>query len=358
MPRRSRASGKQVKARRRKAETPKHGTAPRLRRRSSSTVGEFTRLRQERDEALEQFSATSEVLKVIGGSAGELEPVFGAMLDNATRICEATSGLLVRAENDGFQVVALVRQRADIEEMKHRTFKFGPSSLIGRVVRTRQIVHLPDLSEDQAYLAREPLAVWAVERAKVRTVLVVPMLKREALVGVFGLEREEVRPFTDKQIALVTNFAAQAGIAIENARLLNELRQSLQQQTAADVLKIISRSAFDLQTVLNTLVESAARLCDANKATVALKIPDYSDEITFGRFRLDLRRRELSRDGETIRLDVHAIGILCELAAAKGEVVSKDELMSRLWPGRIVEEGNSRPCARPWADMAKATAIL
>ena len=194
-------------------------------RRGSIAAGqenEVARLRRELDDSREQQSATADVLKVISGSAGELEPVFEAILDNATRICEATSGLLVRAESNGFRIVASFRQRADIEDMKHRTFSFGPSTPIGRAIRTRQIVHLPDLSKDPAYLEGEPLAIWAVERAKVRTVLVVPMLKREELVGVFGLERENVKPFTDRQIELVQNFASQAVIAIENARLLNE----------------------------------------------------------------------------------------------------------------------------------------
>src|SRR6516164_5182180 len=223
MRRRSRASSQLANARGRKAKTLKAA-----RHSSSSSVGQETELARrtrERDEALEQFSATSEVLKIISGSAGELEPVFGAMLDNATRICEATSGLLVRAENDGFRIAASVRQRADIEDMMHRTCKFWPSTPIGRAIRSKQIVQVPDLSEDPAYLEREPLAVWAVEQSHVRTVLVVPMLKREELVGVFGLERDEVKPFTDKQIALVQTFAAQAVIAIEDARLLNELRQ-------------------------------------------------------------------------------------------------------------------------------------
>ena len=200
------------------------------------------------------------------------------MLENATRICEATSGLLVRAENDGFRIVASWRQRADIEDMKHRTFRFGPSTPIGRAVRTRQIVHVTDLSEDRAYLEREPLAVWAVEQAHVRTVLVVPMLKQQELIGVFGLEREEVKPFTDKQIALVQTFAAQAVIAIENARLFEaeqqrtrELRESLEQQTAtSEVLGVISSSPSELAPVFETMLANATRLCEANFGTLNL----------------------------------------------------------------------------------------
>src|SRR6516165_6916976 len=269
MRRRSRASSKLANARGRKAKTLKAA-----RHSSSSSAGqetEFARLRCERDEALEQFSATSEVLKAISTSAGELEPVFGAMLKNATRICEATSGLLVRAENDGFRIVASSHQRADIEDMKHRAFKFGPSTPIGRAVRTKQIVHVPNLSEDPAYLEREPLAVWAVEQANVRTVLVVPMLKQQELVGVFGIERDEVKPFTDKQIALVQTFAAQAVIAIENTRLLNELRhrtddlsEALEQQTAtSEVLGVISRSPGELAPVFQTILANATRICEA-----------------------------------------------------------------------------------------------
>jgi len=224
----------------------------------------------ELNEALEQQTATAEVLRVTSSSPGTLEPVFEAVLGNAVRICGAEFGILFRHEAGALHIAASLNvPPAYREYLGSGPLRIGPGTATGRAALTRQAVQIVDL-EAETLAEDEGARRATVALGGARTIFSVPMLQEDEIVGAITIYRKEVAPFTERQIELVGNFARQAAIAVENARLLKELRESLQQQTAtADVLKAISRATFDLPTVLKTLVEAAARLCEADQGTIA-----------------------------------------------------------------------------------------
>jgi signal transduction histidine kinase len=275
MRRRSRADGKQIKARHQKSISSKV-----TRRRSSSTAGQkrkFAQLSRKLNEALEQQTATAEVLKVISTSPGDLQPVFQAMLENAMRICESPFGGVFKYENGKFEPSGLRVSSPELERflIDPGAFEATRGSGLARLATTKAIVRIEDL-------AKEDPDHPAAKYGNARTVVWVPMVKDDDLVGAFVVTRQEVRPFTDKQIALLQNFAAQAVIAIENTRLLNELRESLQQQTAtADVLKVISSSPGELGRVFQALLENAVRICGAKFGNLFLSEDDALRVVAF-----------------------------------------------------------------------------
>ncbi len=294
MRRPSKAAGAPGKTRRRKAAKLKPRDATKVASRRSSSAAspdtEVAQLTRELNEALEQQTATSEVLQVISSSPSDLQPVFATMLEKAVSICDAKFGTLYLHEAGGLRLMAAHDVPQEFSEArKGGPTQPAPGGVLEGAIRTKRTVQITNLAVTQAYAERHPRMVEAVEIGGIRTVVAVPMLKDKELVGVIAIHRREVLPFTEKQIGLLTNFAAQAVIAIENARLLNELRQrttdltertndlteALEQQTAtSEVLKVISSSPAALEPVFRAMLENATRLCGANFGVLVLREGD------------------------------------------------------------------------------------
>jgi GAF domain-containing protein len=343
--------GKAVRAQRRKTLTRRN--APKTARgRRSLTAGKeinVERLTRERDEALEQQAATSEVLKVISSSPSELKRVFDAILEHATRICGAKFGTMWLREGDAFRVVALHNAPPAFEERRrNRLFHSAdlhPKSAVRRLLDTRQVIHIADLKLDQSYLAGAPTAIDLADAAGGRTGLLVPMLKGNELVGSITIYRQEVRPFTDKQIELVKNFAAQAVIAIENTRLLSELRhrtddlsEALEQQTAtSEVLKIISLSPSDLRPVFQSMLENSVRICEAKFGQMFLCEADKVRAVAY----LDVPAALVEWDEQRGAFQPSAEGGLMRAIRTK-KVIHIDDFMSEQPSNPVVKLGGAR----------------
>jgi GAF domain-containing protein len=275
MQRRSRAGGKPVKARRRKAlKTRRRDASKTVSSSAPIQDAEVARLTRELNEEQKQRTATSEVLRLLSGSHGDLNRLFDAILANATNLCQANFGTLLFYEGDAFRMVAMHDVPPAFAELRRREPLVRTAALL-RMAETKQLLHMADLTE---YAASHPADRDAAAFAKltgVRTVISVPLLKDGDVIGAIVIYRQEVRSFGDREIELIKNFAAQAVIAIENARLLNELKQSLEQQTAtSEVLQVISSSPGDLEPVFATLLERAVGICGAKFGNLWLREGD------------------------------------------------------------------------------------
>ena len=333
MKRRATAGGNAGKARRRTLKGRRAGgrrpPSADLRKQLRVQARELAQARRQLAEAREQQAATSEVLGVISSSPGELKPVFDAMLANATRVCEAKFGVLYLFEGNAFRAVALhgAAPAAFMEaRRRHPLLPLIPGTALGRVAATRQTTQIADVQAEPAYQGSEAHAI-GVALGGLRTVLSVPMLKEGALIGTFNLFRQEVRPFNDKEIELVSTFAHQAVIAIENTRLLNELRQrtgdlseALEQQTAtSEILSVISGSPTVVQPVLDAIVRTAVTLCASYDAVIVLRDGEgLRIAAHHGPMRLDFERMPLGRDtvaGRTVLdgMPVHVHDLTAEV---------------------------------------------
>src|SRR5277367_435715 len=279
MKQRSKAGGKPAKTRRRKAVTPKRRSAPKVvshRGAPSSPhlIEKVALFKLERDELLEELKATADVLRVISASPGDLKSIFAVILEHATRLCRANFGVLFLCERDAYRAVAMHNAPSAYVEARQREplVSMTGTTVIAEVARAKRTIQTADMAKNPAYQKNPQYTQLFVRLTGARSFVGVPMLKDDALIGVVGIYRQEVRSFTDKQIEVVQNFAAQAVIAIENTRLLNELRESLEQQTAtSEVLRVISSSPGDLAPVFQAMLENATRICEANFGILQLR---------------------------------------------------------------------------------------
>ena len=325
--RRARAGGKPPKTGARETVTSKRGGASGAVRRRNPSIAdlqdELDRRTRERDEALEQQTATSEVLRVISNSPGDLQPVFATILENAVRICDAKFGALYLNQGDGFRATAMHNAPPAYEQARSGVYIRLPALAFGVQRPQSKRRRSPTLPWNKDMSRADPFVVSAVALGSYRSVFSVPMFHEDKLIGVITIFRQEVRPFTDKQIALVQYFAKQAVIAIENARLFTELRRSLEQQTAtAEVLSIISSSKFELQPILQSVVDTAARLCRADAAVIFRFEDDvyrFAAGYSLDPAYLEIERRTLIASGS---------GTLIGRAAMSRQVVRIDDAWS------------------------------
>ena len=267
------ASGKAANPRRRKAARRKRPVVAKRKAESRKRTVAQTRVSgaaalqeqldqktRELNEALEQQTATAEVLSVINASGGDLQPVFEAMVEKARRLCEADAGHLALPIGDDYRSVAVAAMSHEMEVLiRSVSYAPGRGTAVGRALAERRPVQISDIGTDNEHVARQ-----AADKGFIRTILGVPLLRDGEAIGAFGLSRQRIEPFSERQIELVRTFADQAVIAIENTRLLNELRESLEQQTAtADVLRVISSSPGELEPVFQAMLKNATRICEA-----------------------------------------------------------------------------------------------
>src|SRR5262249_53521904 len=272
-----RRGGKGKPGKKRRTSGPKARETPTMGTSTASLQEQVATLTRELKEAREQQSATGDVLRVISSSPGELQRVFASILANATRICEAKFGTLYLGEADGLRTVATHNAPTSyVEDRKRNLVRPPPDSALGQVLKTHRVTQVADITAVKSYIEGDPYLVSAVKLGGYQTPAVVPMIKNGSLIGAITINRQEVRPFTDKQIELVQSFAAQAVIAIETARLFDEvqartreLSESLEQQTGtSEVLRVISSSPGELEAVFQTILSNATRLCEAKFGTL------------------------------------------------------------------------------------------